>query len=260
LIWREHQVVAGGNVVDIFDEVDEDLRAERMARFARRYAIGFMVLAALLIIGVAGWQVWLWHRHQEDARAATVFIAVLDKAAQRGSAADRQALAHDFGGIAQSAPSGYATLARLNQASLLADAGQLAAAETIWNGLMSDASLSPVLRQVATLGWAAHEIDTAEPSLVQARLEPLSAEGSPWRPIALQYLALLDIRIGHRDEAARTLLEVANDISTPDDMRRMANGLAQALGAPAGRQGGRARHPAPPPPQPRLAPDDWLPL
>jgi hypothetical protein len=219
------------NVVDIFDEVDEDLRAERMARFARRYAIGFMVLAALLIVGVAGWQVWLRHRDQQDAKAATAFIAILDKAAARGSAADRTALANDFGGLARSAPSGYVTLARLNQASLLADAGQLAQAETIWNGLMNDDSVSPVLRQVATLGWAAHEIDTAEPSLIQARLEPLAAQGNPWRPLALQYLALLDLRIGHRDEAAKTLQEVANDVSTPDDMRRMANGLAQALGA-----------------------------
>jgi hypothetical protein len=225
-------VVAGGNVVDIFDEVDEDLRAERMGRFARRYAIGFMVLAALLIIGVAGWQAWLWHRNQEDAKAATAFIAVLDKAAQRGSAADRQALAADFGTIAMSAPSGYATLARLNQASLLADAGQLPQAETIWDGLMNDDSVNPVLRQVATLGWAAHEIDTAEPSLIQARLETLAADGNPWRPIALQYLAMVDLRTGHRDEAARALRDVANDISTPANMRQMANGLAQALGAP----------------------------
>jgi hypothetical protein len=221
------------SVVDIFDEVDEDLRAERMARFARRYAIGFMVLAVLLILGVAGWQIWLWQRNQADAKAATAFITVLDKAGERGSAAERQALARDFGAVAASAPSGYATLARLNQASLLADAGQLGRAETIWDGLMEDGSLNPVLRQVATLGWAAHEIDTAEPSLIQARLEPLSAEGNPWRPIALQYLALLDLRLGHRAEAARTLQALADDSSTPDDMRRMANGLAQALGAPA---------------------------
>jgi hypothetical protein len=221
------------NVVDIFDEVDEDLRAERMARFARRYAIGFIALAVLIVLAVAGWQAWLWQRNQQDAKAATAFLAVLDKAAQRGSAGDRAALAGDFAAVAQSAPSGYATLARLNEASLLADAGQLPQAETIWNQLMNDDGLNPVLRQVATLGWASHELDTAEPSLIQARLGPLSAEGNPWRPIALQYLALLDLRIGHKDEAAKTLQSVANDVSTPDDMRRMANGLAQALGAPA---------------------------
>ncbi len=220
-------------MVDIFDEVDEDLRAERMSRFARRYAIGFIALAVLIVIGVAGWQAWLWHRNQQDAKAASAFLAVLDRAAQRGSAGDRAALAADFAAVAKTAPAGYATLARLNEASLLADAGELPRADTIWTSLMNDDGLNPALRQVATIGWASHEIDTAEPSLIQARLGPLSAADSPWRPIALQYLAMLDLRIGHRDEAAKTLQTVANDISTPDSMRRMANGLAQALGAPA---------------------------
>jgi hypothetical protein len=221
------------NVVDIFDEVDEDLRAERMARFARRYAIGFIALALLIVIGVAGWQGWLWHRHQQDAKAASAFLAVLDRAAQRGSAGDRAALAADFAAVAQTAPAGYATLARLNEASLLADAGQLPRADALWTGLMNDDGLNPVLRQVATIGWASHEIDSAEPSLIQARLGPLSAADSPWRPIALQYLAMLDLRTGHRAKAAQTLQTVANDVSTPDSMRRMANGLAQALGSPA---------------------------
>lgn len=220
-------------MVDIFDEVDEDLRAERVARFARQYAIAFIALAVLIVIGVAGWQVWAWHRGQQDAKTATAFLAVLDKAAQQGSAADRQAIAGDFGRIATTSPEGYTTLARLNQASMLADAGQRAQAETIWNSLMDNDSLNPVLRQVATLGWASHEIDTAEPSLIQARLGPLSADDNPWRPIALQYLALLDIRTGHKDDAIKTLQSVANDISTPADMRRMANGMAQALGAPS---------------------------
>lgn len=220
-------------MVDIFDEVDEDLRAERMARFARRYAIGFAVLAVLIVLGVAGWQAWLWQRNREDAKAATAFIAVLDKAGQRGSAASREALAGDFAAVARTAPGGYATLARLNQASLLADAGKLAQASAIWTGLMDNDHLNPVLRQVATLGWASHVIDTAEPSLIQARLETLSAQGNPWRPVALQYLALLDLRTGHQAEAAKTLQTVADDVSTPENMRRMAGGLAQALGAPA---------------------------
>lgn len=219
-------------MVDIFDEVDEDLRAERMARFARQYAIAFIAVAVLIVAGVAGWEAWAWHRHQQDAKAATAFLAVLDKAGQRGSAADRQALATSFAQIAATAPAGYATLARLNEASLLADSGQLTQAETLWKGLMDDQSLNPVLRQVAVMSWASHEIDTAEPSLIQARLGPLSAEDSPWRPIALQYLAMLDIRIGHKAEAITTLQSVANDISTPEDMRNMANGLAEALGAP----------------------------
>ena len=223
-------------MVDIFDEVDEDIRAERLGRFARRYAVVFAGLAVLVVVGVAGWEFWQWRQGQQNTKAAAAYLAVMEQAGQRGSAADRQHLAQAFGAVASSSPAGYATLAKLNQASLLADSGHLKDAEPIWDGLINDGNLNPVLRQVATLGWASHEIDTAEPSLIQARLESLSAADSPWRPIALQYLAMLSIRTGHKDQAIKTLQQVAGDVSTPADMRNMANAMAQALGAPPAAQ------------------------
>lgn len=223
-------------MVDIFDEVEEDLRAERMARFARRYGIALVAFVLLVVLGVAAWQVWRWYEGRQDARAATAFIGVLDQAAQRGSAANRAPLAEKFADVAKTAPDGYATLARLNEASLLADSGQMNKAEAMWDKLMNDSAISPVLRQVATLSWASHELETAEPSLIQARLGPLSADSSPWRPIALQYLGLLSIRTGDTKGAIKTFQSVANDISTPADMRNMANAMAQALGAPPAQQ------------------------
>jgi hypothetical protein len=220
-------------VVDIFDEVDEDLRAERVARFARRYAVALLGLVVLVVIAVAAWQAWTWHRAQQNARAGSAFLAVLDSAGRQGSASQRQTIAASFAKVAATSPAGYATLARLNEASLLAESGQRPQADAIWQPLMDNAGINPVLRQVAVMGWASHELDTAEPSLIQARLGPLSADDSPWRPLALQYLALLDLRLGHRAEAITALQSVANDASTPADMRSTASALMQALGAPA---------------------------
>lgn len=219
-------------MVDIFDEVDEDLRAERLGAFVRRYGAALIALAVLVVLAVAGWQVWLWHRGQQNARAATAFIAALDHAGARGSAAERAQIAAQFAAIARRAPRGYATLARLNEASLLADSGHQAEAVGIWNALMNDGAISPVLRDVATLGWASHVLETAEPSLIQAKLETLAANGNAWRPIALQYLALLDLRTGDKAGAIKTFRSVADDVSTPRDMRNMANAMAEALGAP----------------------------
>lgn len=45
-------------MVDIFDEVDEDLRAERAQALLKRYG-GLLIALALLTIGAAGgWQAW----------------------------------------------------------------------------------------------------------------------------------------------------------------------------------------------------------
>jgi hypothetical protein len=221
-------------VVDIFDEVDEDLRAERVGRFARRYAIAFLGLAVAIVVCVGLWQAWLWHVRQRDAAAASAFLSVMNAAGQSGSSGDRQALAARFSTVAETSPEGYATLARLNQASLLADAGKLDQANAIWNRLMSDDSVNPVLRQVAILGWASHALDTAEPSLIQARLQPLADDSSAWRPMALQDLALLDLRQGNRAAAAKRFQTLADDVTTPDDMRRLAGALAQALAGAKG--------------------------
>jgi len=45
-------------VVDIFDEVDEELRAERAQQLLKRYG-GVIIAGAILIVGAAaGWQGW----------------------------------------------------------------------------------------------------------------------------------------------------------------------------------------------------------
>jgi hypothetical protein len=221
-------------VVDIFDEVDEDLRAERLGRFARRYAIAFLGLAVAIVVCVGLWQAWLWHMRGRDTAAATQFLAAMNAAGQGGSSGNRAALADRFAAVAATAPKGYATLAQLNQASLLADAGKTDSANVIWTKLITDDSINPVLRQVAILSWAAHSLETAEPSLIQARLQPLTADDSAWRPMAIEDLALLDLRTGNRASAARRFQSLADDETTPSDMRSMASALAQSLAGPKG--------------------------
>src|SRR6185437_14528181 len=58
------------HVVDIFDEVDEELREERMQEFLKKYA-GLLFAAALLVIGaVGGWKAWGWYEERRDLTAA----------------------------------------------------------------------------------------------------------------------------------------------------------------------------------------------
>ena len=49
---------------DIFDEVNEDLRADRARTLLRRYG-GLLAAGALLVVaGAGGWQVW--QRHEAE--------------------------------------------------------------------------------------------------------------------------------------------------------------------------------------------------
>ena len=161
-------------MVDIFDEVEEDLRAERAKRLWLRFGPAALALAVALVLGVGGYQVW---RHRAAERAANAAAALL----AAGTQADKAQAAAAFSAAAADAPSGVAALARLRAAALKAETGDTAGALADWNAVAGDSGLARVYRDLASLNWVLHQIDRAEPDTLTPRLAPLMEPGAPWR-------------------------------------------------------------------------------
>jgi hypothetical protein len=221
-------------VVDIFDEVEEELRAERAQLLLKRHG-GLIVAAAVVIVGaVAGWQGWRWYQARQDAAAAVEYITAMnlaDATTSAGtSAASRMAAIAAFTNVAASAPEGYATLARLHEAALKADAGDLQGAAGLWDQIAADQSADPLLRDLAGLLWAQHLLDKADPGQLEARLKVLATPASPWRALAEEQLAMLELRLGKREEARTALTHLAADVTAPNGVRERASALVSRLG------------------------------
>lgn len=219
-------------MVDIFDEVNEELRAERAKSLLMRYG-GFILAACVLVVaGAGGWQGWRWWQSRKDAEAAAQYVAAMAQAESvpGAGAADRAVAAVGFEALAASAPDGYRTLARLRAAALKADAGDLAGAAIYWDQVAGDKSADPLLRDLASLLWAQRQIDTGDPGLLEARLKPLTAPGNPWRAMALEQLALLDLRQGKTDAAKESLRKLSQDVTAPSGVRGRSGALLAQLG------------------------------
>lgn len=213
-------------VVDIFDEVEEDLRAERAEKLLKKYA-GVLIAAAVAIVAAAaGWQVWTRHQHQQDAAAATRFVSA-QTAAQSGASA-----LPTLEQLAASGPEGYKTLARLRAAALKADAGDLQGALSLWNAVASDSAADPLLRDFASLMATERELDHGDPTQLEARLKPLADPSNAWSSLAREQLAMLDLRQGRVDEARKTLQALSIDIGAPAGVRARASALLTGLGGP----------------------------
>ena len=212
-------------MVDIFDEVDEELRAEKAKNLLTRYGGAIFGACLLVVAGVAGWQGWNWWQARQLMQVATSYLDNLSKATGDGFVAQdaRAAGIKGLEAIAQSGPDGYGTLSRLQVAAMKADGGDLAGAIQLWNQVSADRSADPELRDLASLLWATHQLDSAEAGLLQARLRPLIEPGNPWRALAREQLALLDLRLGRVEEAKAALRALAEDVTAPEGVRGRAS-------------------------------------
>ena len=219
---------------DIFDEVDEDLRADRAQKLLQRYA-GLLIAAAIAVIACAGaWQGWKYYETQEAMRLGGIYLAAMRDADAVPPGPNAVA---GFTQVAKEGDAGYRSLARMRQAALAAQSGQTAQALALWDQVASDPSADRLLRDTASLHWALAQIDVAGPNtaaqgdgLVEARLKALVTPTNPLRALADEGLGLLALRQGKLDAARATFKQLAQDVTAPQGVRGRANGLLTQLG------------------------------
>ena len=228
----------GLSVADIFDEVNQDLRAERARQFALRYGWAVALAVVLLVGGAGAWQGWRWYQARDGAGVASAYLGAM-RAVAGPAPADaaptpaRTAAIAEFDRLASTGPDGYRSLAQLRSAALRASSGDLPGALALWDKLSADTAADPLLRDLANLLWVQHQVDAGDPAAVEGRLQPLVAAGSSWRHLALESQAWLALRTGRIDQARETLRQLAADAAAPEGIRGRANGLLTQLGGTA---------------------------
>lgn len=230
-----------GSVADeIFREVDDELRAERLRNAARRYAgVG---IGAVVLVGIAAgaWEYHVSRANQAAAVSSATYLQALrdvSPAAGPSSAStpltdvQKKALAQ-LETVAKGSPAGLATLAKFQVAATNASHGQLPDALTVWNAISQDQSVSPTLRDLAALYWCQWQVDSGDEAAIRSRLSLLTGKGKPFASLANEVLATLDLRTGKLDDARKLLSSLAQDVQAPEGVRMRANTVMQTLNQP----------------------------
>lgn len=212
-------------MADIFDEVAEELRAERARQAWRRFGPILAVALVLVLGGFAGWQGYTAWQNRQAAASAMAFLEA-QNVAPGAAPADQAAR---FATLATQSPTGYRTLARLRAAALQAEAGERNTARATLDQVTGDTDADPLYRDLANLLWVLHGLDEVDPAILAARITPLTAEGSAWRASARELAALVDLRRGRPAEAKRALDALANDATAPQGVRERALRLARSI-------------------------------
>lgn len=205
-------------MVDVFSEVNEELRREKLTSLWKKFG-PYFIGAAVIFIGGIGFNVW-WKDHVRAGRVAeseryqeALFLA--------GGGSEDEALTA-YSEIIASSEYGYGLLARLQRASLLATRGRVPEAVSEYDAIASDSSLAPRFRDFASLMAAMILMDNDGGEEVAQRLEVLAQAGQPWYYSANEQLGLWKFRNQEYDQARAIFQVLMLDFEAPSDLRGRA--------------------------------------
>jgi hypothetical protein len=213
---------------DIFQEVDEEVRRERLQQLWERHGNLIVALALLIVLGVGGWRGYDWWENRKAAESGAAFEAAV-ALAESGKQDEAQAA---FSKLAKEGSSGYRVLARFREAAEVAKT-DAAAAVKAYDSLAAESALGRSLQDLATIRAGLILVDTATPTELATRLEPLTATDRPFRHTARELLALGAWRAGDAAAAKRWFDLIATDIETPAGTRQRIEVLMTLSGAKA---------------------------
>jgi len=213
-------------VADIFQEVDEDVRRERLQKLWERY--GNLVIAAciLIVVAVGAWRGYQWWENKKAGESGTAFENALTLA-QAGKHDDAEAA---FAKLAADGTAGYRSLARLQQAAELAQTDKNAAVKA-YDDIAADKSVGQAIQDLAALRSGFLLVDSAPYSEMQQRLEPLTGADKTFRHSARELLALSAWKSGDMTAARQWTDMIITDPQSPQGSRSRAEVLSELIAA-----------------------------
>ena len=213
-------------MADIFHEVDEEVRRERLQKLWDRYSIYIIALAVLIVAAIGGWRGYEYWQAKQAAAAGAAFESALSLS-EAGKHAEAEAA---FAKVAAEAPAGYRTLARLRAAAELAQTKRPDAVKA-YDEIAADTSLGTTLQDLAAVRAGLLMVDSAPLSDMRRRLDPVAEPGHTFRHSARELLALSAWR-NHDFTAARRYIDmIASDGETPPGTRARADVLSALIAA-----------------------------
>jgi hypothetical protein len=204
-------------VVDVFEEVEEQIRTERYMALAKRlapWAIGAGVALVVSLGGVWGYQTW--HNAQAN-KAGQIYLDAVEALQNQ----DEGKAASLFGELTHSPLKIYKVAGYMDQAGLRMQAGKPQEAAKLYDQAAALAS-DPFVKDLARLKSALALMDTASYKDIEARLTPLIDDKRPLHLSAREALAFAKLQAGKTAEARADFNALTLSLGAPEGMVQRA--------------------------------------
>lgn len=205
-------------MVDVFEEVDEQLRSDQFRTFMQKglpAMLGGLVAVLLIVIGF-----WAYtnYRQGQAEKASAAYSAGVDKL----SGGDANAAFAQFDIAAKSGSGVYKSLALQQEGAIRLDQGKVPEAVALFDQAAA-ASPDQFIGDVARLKSAQALLDTASYADIEKRLTPLTDPQRPLSAMAKEALAFAKLKAGMTKQARADFVVLSLLPSATDGMRQRAH-------------------------------------
>jgi hypothetical protein len=211
-------------VTDIFNEVDEEVRREKLKKLWERYGNYLIALCVLVVATIGAWRGYDWWEAKRAAQSGAAF----EQAVALAEAGKHQEAEAAFAKLANEGTAAYRVLARLREAAELARTDPRAAVSA-YDQISADSSAGQTIQDLAAVRAGFLLVDSAPYSEIRTRLEPLTAADRTFRHSAREILALAAWKSGDLAAARQWTDLIINDPQTPSGTRSRAEVLSELL-------------------------------
>ena len=211
-------------MVDLFEEVEEQLRSDRYKTLALKVLpwIG-AALASALVAALAIWG-WQTYTARGIAKASDQYAQALEAFSQgRNDEAFRI-----WGEVAKSPSKGYRSLALMQQGGIRLADGKTDEAVKLFDAA-AEAAPTPLIQDAARLKSAFALLDTAPYPAMEERLKPLLEDGRPYRVQAREALGFAKLMKGDVAGARGEFVVLSLLADAPEGARQRANAAIQLI-------------------------------
>lgn len=211
-------------MVDVFEEVEEQIRVDRYKALAQRalpWVVGLLILALVAALGVWGYRTW---REKQAFEASDKYAAALEAFSKQDMAKAGALWAE----VAKTGDPGYRALALMQQGGLKATENKTAEAVALYDKA-ADVAPNEMIGDMARLKSALALLDTAPVAELTKRITPLTEEGRPYRAQAREALAFAKLMGGDAAGARGDFVVLSLLADAPDSTRERARAAMEMI-------------------------------
>ena len=216
-----HQGVQVSDTDSFINEVSEEVRKDQLFGYVKKYG---WIAAAIIVLIVGGAAYSEWTKAKERGAAQAAGDALLDALNQDDVESRAAALAI----VSVDGPA--AAVTGLLTSAAQQEAGDLQAAKATLDALSVNPDVPQAYRDVAVFKSAILEVEGEDPTARRQALEALTTPGLPYRLLAMEQIAIMDVAAGDTDAAVTGLRAIVEDAAVSRGLRDRAQTLMIALG------------------------------